>query len=86
MFEKIVETLRSFDTERCEIVATLYSAWHDLLKENQPVSDDRIVHEVLNNWHENKKRISYERWGKALVWMRQNELITTIVNNIEEIP
>ncbi len=74
-FSNIVETFRKLDTERCEIVATLYSAWEDLLKENKPVSDERIVNEVLNNWHESKKRIPRERWENALNWMRQNGFV-----------
>ena len=41
------------------------------------MSDDVIVGEVLNNWHEEKKRISEERWRKALVWMRDNGLTPT---------
>ena len=69
-FSNIVETFRKLDTERCEIVATLYSAWEDLFKKNQRVSDERLVREVLNNWYESKKRIPRERWENALRWMR----------------
>lgn len=68
---EILDTFRSWETERCEIVATLYAAWNDLLKEKGSVSDDMIVHEVLNNWHESKQRIPEERWLKALGWMRE---------------
>lgn len=70
-FEKIINTFRSFDTERCEIVATLYAAWSDLLREKGTVSDEMIVHEVLNNWHESKQRIAEDRWLSALGWMRE---------------
>jgi len=68
---EILETFRSWETERCEIVATLYAAWNDLLKEKGVASDDLIVHEVLNNWHESKQRTPEERWLKALGWMRE---------------
>ena len=74
-FSNIIETFRKVDTERCGIVATLYSAWEDLLKENGRVSDDRIVHEVLTNWHESKKRIPRECWENALKWMRQHGFV-----------
>ncbi len=74
-FSAVIETFRKLDTEQCEIVATLYSAWEDLLKENKPVSDERIVNEVLNNWHVSKKRISRERWENALNWMRQHGFV-----------
>lgn len=74
-FDTVIETFRTFTTERCEIVATLFAAWRDLLQQDGPVSDDMIVNEVLNNWHESKKRIPEERWRKALSWMRDNGFV-----------
>lgn len=71
-FEKIIDTFKTQNTERCEIVATLYSAWEDLLHSNKSFTDADIVNEVLNNWHESKKRISQDRWLSAIQWMRQN--------------
>lgn len=72
-FEKIIDTFKTQNTERCEIVATLYSAWEDLLHSNKPFTDADIVNEVLNNWHESKKRISQDRWLSAIQWMREND-------------
>ncbi len=74
-FNEIVETFRGLDTERCEIVATLFSAWSDLLREKGNVSDEMIVHEVLNNWHESKQRIPEDRWLHALTWMREKGFV-----------
>ena len=71
-FDKIINTFKTQNTERCEIVATLYSAWEDLLHSNKPFTDADIVNEVLNNWHESKKRISQDRWLSAILWMREN--------------
>ena len=71
-FDKIIETFKTQNTERCEIVATLYSAWEDLLHSNKSFTDADIVNEVLNNWHESKKRISQDRWLSAIQWMREN--------------
>lgn len=71
-FEKIIDTFKTQNTERCEIVATLYNAWEDLLHSNKPFTDADIVNEVLNNWHESKKRISKDRWLSAIQWMREN--------------
>lgn len=71
-FDKIIDTFKTQNTERCEIVATLYSAWEDLLHSNKPFTDADIVNEVLNNWHESKKRISQDRWLNAIQWMRNN--------------
>lgn len=74
-FDTVIETFRGFTTERCEIVATLFGAWRDLLQQHDSVSDDAIVNEVLNNWHKSKKRIPEERWRKALSWMREHGFV-----------
>ena len=81
IFEKIIDTFKTQNTERCEIVATLYSAWEDLLHSNKPFTDADIVNEVLNNWHESKKRISQDRWLSAIQWMRENGFAPDVRNN-----
>ncbi|MDR2032023.1 MAG: restriction endonuclease subunit S [Azoarcus sp.] len=74
-FGKILTTFRTAHTEQCEIVTTLLAAWSDLLRKKGEVSDDLIVYEVLNNWHESKRRISEDRWLKALGWMREKGFV-----------
>lgn len=81
MFDKIIDIFRSSTTEQCEIVATLYSAWDDLLQSHQSFTDDDILNEVLNNWHESKKRISRNRWQTELDWMRANGFMPQTENN-----
>jgi hypothetical protein len=70
----IVSLLRTSKTGFCEVVATLYAAWSDFLDQGVSPSDEKIVEDVLNNWHENKKRISREEWLDGLAWMRRNNL------------
>lgn len=72
--DRILSLLRTWDTEHCEIVATLYGAWNDFLIEGIAPSDDQIVDEVLTHWSEEKKRIDRARWLKALEWMRKNHM------------
>ena len=72
VFDKVIDTFRKWDTERCEIVATLYSAWKDLENTKRQYTDNDIINEVINNWNETKKRIPEDRWQKALDWMRKN--------------
>ena len=81
MFDKIIDIFRSSTTEQCEIVATLYSAWDDLLQSHKSFTDDDILNEVLNNWHESKKRISRNRWQTELDWMRANGFMPQTENN-----
>jgi len=74
VIQRLVDMMRTWDTERCEIFATAYAAWNDLLIWNQDSSDKAILKEILERWHEAKKRISEERWLKALAWMRKEGL------------
>ncbi len=71
---RIISILRPLDTERCEMIATLFSAWEDLLGNNVPVNDDNIIHEVTENWADSKKRIAIKRWSKCLTWMKENHI------------
>ena len=80
MFDTIINTFKTSSTEQCEIVATIYSAWDDLLHGGRPFSDEDILDEVLNNWHESKRRIERSRWQKALVWMRDNGFVPQTEN------
>lgn len=80
MFDKIINTFKTSSTEQCEIVATIYSAWDDLLHGGRPFSDEDILDEVLNNWHESKRRIERSRWQTALTWMRDNGFVPQTEN------
>jgi len=77
--QKLIDLFRKARTEQCEIVATLYAAWKDFLDTGQNPTDDQLVDEVLNNWHEEKKKITPDRWHKAIAWMREKELAPTKV-------
>ena len=75
VIDKLLRMLSHADTERCEIIATLYGAWNDFLIDGVHPSDDQIVDEVLTNWNPSKERIDRNRWVAALTWMRQNDIV-----------
>jgi type I restriction enzyme M protein len=70
----LIIRLKTASTEQCEIVATLYSAWADLISKNEPFADDDIIRDVTQNWHPNKQLIETARWHEALIWMRDHRL------------
>lgn len=72
---KLLDLFRPLDTDRAEIVATLYAVWNDFLLQRKPINDDQIVDEVLTNWDESKTRFKRERWQKALGWMRKEGVV-----------
>lgn len=75
--EKLIELMRTWSTERCEIFSTCYAAWNDLIIAGEQISDDIIIGEILQNWHPAKARIPRQRWQAALQWMRQQNLVPT---------
>lgn len=74
---KIIELMRSWDTETCEIFATTYAAWNDLIIWRKEASDDAILTEILERWHESKRRIPEVRWRRAISWMRREGFVPT---------
>lgn len=62
-------------TEEAEIIATLFAAWNDFLIDGHEPSDDEIVREVRENWHEKKGRFTPALLRKWLGWLRQNDVI-----------
>jgi hypothetical protein len=74
---KIIELMRSWDTETCEIFATAYAAWNDLIIWHKEASDGAILTEILERWHESKKRIPEQRWRRAISWMRKQGFVPT---------
>lgn len=74
--ENLLHLFGKEKTEKAEMVATLYEAWRDLKDKKQLPTEQAIIYEVLNNWHESKQRISEERWLKCLQWMKEKNWIT----------
>ena len=68
---ELIELMRNWTTERCEIFCTAFAAWNDLLIWNRAVTDEMILHEILYRWHQSKKRIPKDRWCKAINWIKK---------------
>jgi type I restriction enzyme, S subunit len=75
--EKLIELMRKWDTERCEIFCTAYAAWNDLILWGKQATEDNILHEILERWHDSKKRFPKERWLKAIGWMKKEGFVPT---------
>jgi len=75
--ERLIEVMRHWSTDQCEMFSTVYAAWNDLLINGKSPSEANILHEILDCWHENKKRFSRERWKKVIKWMKQEHYTPT---------
>lgn len=73
--DALLKLLLPMNTRQAEIVATLYAGWNNLLLLGQTPSDDEIVYESRENWHRDKLNIERDKFFKALVWMREHELV-----------
>jgi len=73
--DSLLELMRPLNTQQSEIVATLFAAWNDLTIAGLPFTDEDILHEVRNNWHESKERFDEGRLRQALQWMRDKRLV-----------
>ena len=71
----IIDLFKPLNARQAEIVATLYSCWNDLLIEKQEVTDDKILNEFFNHWHEKKRRFKKSDIESALKWVKDNKLI-----------
>jgi type I restriction enzyme S subunit len=73
----LIDSMKSWPTERCERFATVYSAWNDLIHWGKSTDDADILDQVLNHWHPDKQNIPKSKWEETLVWMKQEGYIPT---------
>ncbi|SEO71552.1 restriction endonuclease subunit S [Pseudomonas sp. ok266] len=74
--EQIIELMRDWDTDRCEMTVTLYAAWNDFILEGRPVTDEAIVDEVTHRWNDTKLRFGKPKWLAVLAEMKKQKILT----------
>lgn len=72
---RIINIFSNYSTNQAEIIATLFAAWNDAIIDKKQFNDEDIVNDVMNNWHESKRRFSKDVWLRAMDEMRKNNLI-----------
>jgi type I restriction enzyme S subunit len=75
--DRIIGLLRHESTRRCEIFATVYAAWNDLLLRGVYPTDPAIMDEIRENWHERKQSFRDKEWRVGLNWLRLHNLVPT---------
>lgn len=73
--EQVIELMRGWDTDRCEMTVTLYAAWNDFILEGRPVTDEAIVDEVMHSWNDTKLRFGKGEWLAILTEMKKHEIL-----------
>jgi len=72
---QVIELMRAWNTDRCEMTVTLYAAWNDFILEGRPISDEAIVDEVMHSWNDTKLRFSKNEWLAVLSEMKKHEIL-----------
>ncbi|MBS7471867.1 restriction endonuclease subunit S [Pseudomonas syringae] len=73
--EQVIELMRDWDTDRCEMTVTLYAAWNDFILEGRPVTDEAIVDEVMHSWNDTKLRFGKTEWLAVLAEMKKHKIL-----------
>ena len=73
-FDRLLNLFADKSTEEAEIIATLFAAWNDFLIDGKTATDDEILHEVRENWHQSKGRFTPALLQRWLDWMRRHRL------------
>jgi type I restriction enzyme S subunit len=73
--KQVIELMRNWDTDRCEMTVTLYAAWNDFILEGRPVSDEAIVEEVMHSWNDTKLRFGKTEWLAVLGEMKKHKIL-----------
>ena len=73
--DQVIELMRDWDTDRCEMTVTLYAAGNDFILEGRPVSDDAIVDEVMHSWNDTKLRFGKTEWLAVLAEMKKHKIL-----------
>jgi len=73
--DELMRLLLPLNTRQAEIVATLYAAWNNLLLVGCTPSDEDIVCEARENWHDSKLKIERDKFFRGLKWMHEQGLV-----------
>ncbi len=73
--DRIINIFKDYDVQKSERIATLFGAWNDAIIDKRQFTDEDIVEDVLNNWHEHKGDYSRKEWLDDLEEMKKINLI-----------
>jgi hypothetical protein len=76
LIQRIITLFKPLTTRESEIIATLYTAWNDLLLQGKEPSEAEIILESSSEkWHPEKATIKQTTWESGLRWMQKHRLI-----------
>ncbi|MCW3109113.1 MAG: type restriction modification specificity domain protein [Segetibacter sp.] len=77
LIERIVNLLRKEKSSFCEVVATSYAVWKELLYKRGSIHDEDIIRGFYE-WNKSKQKFERIEVQKALEWMKTHEVYPNI--------
>lgn len=74
-FDRLIYVLAGKKTEEVEIIATLFAVWNDFLIDGIQPTDEQVIVDVRENWHERKARFTPVELGRWLDWLRKENIV-----------
>lgn len=73
--DRLLGWFEVMNTEQAEVFATVFAAWNDLLIDGTEATEDKIVEQVREHWHEAKERFTPERLRDCIGWIRKYKFV-----------
>lgn len=70
----VINTFKSSNTQRVELVATIYHCLDEMIKNNQEFSEIRF-YDLFYSWAEEKSKFTKAEIMKELSWMKENGFV-----------
>lgn len=74
-FDRLIHALADKTTEEVEIIATLFAVWNDFLIDGIQPTDEQIIIDLRENWHERKTRFAPAKLSQWLDWLRKEHFV-----------
>ena len=77
IIDNLTAKLKTFTSDNCEVIATLYAVWNDIIIDGRYTCDNDIIYEYRHEWNKSKKRHSVAELTQWLSWMRDHNIVPT---------
>jgi ribosomal protein S7 len=71
----VVSLLMLLDTQKAELVATVYAAWNNLQLDGHKPTEAEIVYEARDNWHPDKQQYKQQQFREAIDRLRSHGMV-----------
>lgn len=73
--EQVIDLLVPMNSRDAEVFATVHAAWNNLVVDMVEATDEAVLREARDNWHESKLGIPEKEFRKAIRFIRSNDLV-----------